>query len=129
MGITKNGTILMNMLERLLETTSINARDVETGQTLLEYACHTGNIGLAKLCYRRGASLSQRTLSGGTPFNIATKNRRYDLMEFLHLYGVKVNSADAEGRTALHIATANNDVDGICRLIEWGADINLKDKK
>ena len=32
--ITKNGTILMNMLERLLESTSINARDVETGQTL-----------------------------------------------------------------------------------------------
>merc|ERR1712216_359654 len=43
--------------------------------------------------------------------------------------GVKVNSADAEGRTGLHVATANNDVDGICRLIEWGADINLKDKK
>merc|ERR1719399_1224304 len=127
--VTKNGMILMNMLERLLETTSINARDVETGQTLLEYACHTGNIGLAKLCYRRGASLSQRTLSGDTPFNIATKNRRYDLMEFLHLYGVKVDSSDAEGRTALHIATANNDVDALCRLIEWGADVNLKDKK
>jgi len=127
--VTKNGMILMNMLERLLETTSINARDVETGQTLLEYACHTGNIGLAKLCYRRGASLAQRTLSGDTPFNIATKNRRYDLMEFLHLYGVKVDSSDAEGRTALHIATANNDVDAICRLIEWGADVNLKDKK
>jgi len=127
--VTKNGMILMNMLERLLETTSINARDVETGQTLLEYACHTGNMGLAKLCYRRGASLSQRTLSGDTPFNISTKNKRYDLMEFLHLYGVKVNSADAEGRTALHIATANNDIDALCRLIEWGADVNLKDKK
>jgi len=127
--VTKNGMILMNMLERLLETTSINARDVETGQTLLEYASHTGNMGLAKLCYRRGASLSQRTLSGDTPFNITTKNKRYDLMEFLHLYGVKVNSADAEGRTALHIATANNDIDAICRLIEWGADVNLKDKK
>lgn len=127
--ITKNGTILMNMLERLLESTSINARDVETGQTLLEYACHTGNIGLAKLCYRRGASLSARTLSGDTPFNISVKNRRYDLMEFLHTYGVKVNSCDAEGRTALHVATASNDVDAICRLIEWGADANLRDKK
>merc|ERR1719159_1959566 len=127
--ITKNGTILMNMLERLLESTSINARDVETGQTLLEYACHTGNIGLAKLCYRRGASLSARTLAGDTPFNISVKNRRYDLMEFLHTYGVKVNSCDAEGRTALHVATASNDVDAICRLIEWGGDVNLRDRK
>merc|ERR550534_169586 len=38
--LTKNGNVLMNMLERLLETTSISARDVETNQTLLEYACH-----------------------------------------------------------------------------------------
>merc|ERR1719223_1626880 len=53
--VTNNGTVLMNMLERLLETTKIDARDVETGQTLLEYACRTGNLSLAKLCYRRGA--------------------------------------------------------------------------
>ena len=31
----RNGTVLMNMLERLLETTEIDARDVETEQTLL----------------------------------------------------------------------------------------------
>ena len=30
----------MNMLERVLETTEIDARDVETDQTLLEYALH-----------------------------------------------------------------------------------------
>ena len=46
-----------------------------------------------------------------------------DLMEFLHTYGVKVNSADAKGRTALHVAAANDDVDGVCRLMEWGADV------
>lgn len=34
--ITRNGTVLMNVLERMLETTSINARDIETGYTLLE---------------------------------------------------------------------------------------------
>ena len=48
-------------------------------------------------------------------------------MEFLHTYGVKVNSADAKGRTALHVAAANDDVDGVCRLMEWGADVNIKD--
>jgi hypothetical protein len=26
-------------------------------------------------------------------------------------------------RTALHVAAENNDVDGICRLLEWGADV------
>lgn len=125
--VTRNGTVLMNMLERLLETTDIDARDVETEQTLLEYACNTGNMGLAKLCYRRGAKLSAKTKKGDTALNIVTKKRRYDLMEFLHTYGVKVNSCDSEGMTAMHVAAQNDDVDGICRLIEWGADVNIRD--
>jgi hypothetical protein len=40
--VTKNGTVLMNMLERLLETTEIDARDMETDKTLLEFACEQG---------------------------------------------------------------------------------------
>jgi ankyrin repeat protein len=127
--VTRNGTVLMNMLERLLETTEIDAHDVETEQTLLEYACQTGNVGLAKLCYRRTANLSARTKKGDTAFNIVTKNMRYDIMEFLHKYGVKVNSSDADGQTALHIAAMNNDVDGVCRLLEWGADVNMRDNR
>merc|ERR1719356_1678683 len=95
--VTKNNTVLMNMLERLLETTEIDARDVETDQTLLEYACQTGNIGLAKLCYRRGANLAAKTSKGDTAFNIVTRNRRFDLMEFLHTYGVKINSRNSQG--------------------------------
>jgi len=127
--VTRNGTVLMNMLERLLETTEIDAHDVETEQTLLEYACQTGNVGLAKLCYRRGANLSARTKKGDTAFNIVTKTKRYDMMEFLHKYGVKVNSCNVDGETALHIAAMSNDVDGVCRLIEWGADVNIRDSK
>jgi len=127
--VTRNGTVLMNMLERLLETTEIDAKDVETEQTLLEFACQTGNVGLAKLCYRRGANLSARTQKGDTAFTIVTKNKRYDIMEFLHMYGVKVNSCDADGKTALHWAASNDDVDAVCRLLEWGADVNLRDNK
>lgn len=29
-------------------------------------------------------------------------------------------------RTALHVAAENNDVDGICRLLEWGADVGSR---
>lgn len=126
--VTRSGMVLMNMLERLLETTDIDALDIETDETLLEYACNTGNSQLAKLCYRRGANLNARTKKGDTPLNIVTSNRRYDLMEFLHMYGVKVSSTDGKGRTALHIAAAKNDIDAACRLIEWGIDVNLRDK-
>jgi len=127
--VSRTGTVLMNMLERLLENTDIDAVDVESNMTLLEFACTTGNLGLAKLCYRRGAKLMAKTRKGETAFNIVTRAKRYDMMEFLHIYGVKINSADAEGRTALHVAAQHNDVDGICRLIEWGADVNICDNK
>lgn len=127
--VTRGGTVLMNMLERLLETTEIDAYDLETDQTLLEYACQTGNMGLAKLCYRRGANLSAKTRKGDTAFNIVTRNKRYDMMEFLHTYGVKVNSTDSTGLSALHAAASGNDVDAICRLLEWGADVNIRDCK
>ena len=126
--LSRNGSINLDSLDRLLETTAISAIDIESGQTLLEYACRTNNVTLAKLCYRRGAALQGMTASGETPFNIATMNKSYRLMESLRMYGVKVNSTDAQGRTALHIATSNNDVDGICRLIEWGGDINARDR-
>merc|ERR1712182_110550 len=127
--VTKNGMILMNILDRMLETTAIDATDVETDKTLLEYASMTGNMSLAKLCFRRGMNMSALTKDGNTAFNVATKRKDYQMMEFLHMYGVKVNSADAEGRTALHVATSNNDIDGICRLIECGSDINLRNHK
>ena len=35
-------------------------------------------MGLAKLCYRRGAMLSAKTQKGETAFNIVTQNKRYD---------------------------------------------------
>ena len=127
--LTKNGSVLMSMLERLLETTSIAARDVESGQTLIEYACVTGNVQLAKLCYRRGANLEAWTVNGETPLNITVRQGKFELMEFLHTYGVRVNSADRKGRSALHMATANNNIDAICRLVEWGADCDLRDEK
>ena len=127
--IGRNGSVVMEIVDRVLENTSISAVDVETGQTLLEYACKCNNLSLAKFCYRRGADLHAFTLTGDTAFNIATRNKSYRLMECLRMYGVKVNSGDKEGRTALHIATSQSDIDGICRLIEWGADVNARDTK
>jgi len=124
----RTGSVNMEAVERLLDSTSISATDVETGQTLLETACRTNNLGLAKFCYRKGAELNLLTASGETVFNIAVQRRSYRLMECLRMYGVKVNSCDAEGRTGLHIATSQNDIDAICRLIEWGADVNARDK-
>lgn len=125
---SRSGAINMESLDRLLDSTSISATDVESGQTLLEFACRTNNLSLAKFCYRRGADLNQFTASGETPFNIAVTNRSYKMMECLRMYGVRINATDSLGRTGMHVATTQNDIDAICRLIEWGADVNARDK-
>ena len=36
-------------------------------------------------------------------------------------YFLHVASRPEKCRTALHVAAANDDVDGVCRLLEWGA--------
>eukprot|EP00913_Durusdinium_trenchii_P017991 g16907.t1 len=113
--VTRTGTVLMNMLERLLETTDIDAVDVESDMTLLEFACTSGNLGLAKLCYRRGAKLMAISKRGETAFNIVTRNRRYDIMEFLHIYG------DVREYTAMAHAEANNHFKLMDRLVALGA--------
>jgi ankyrin repeat protein len=116
-------------MERLLATTSIHATDVDSGMSFLEHAAHTGDIQLAKLCFRRGMKLNMICQNGDTPFNITVARRDHHMMEFLHNYGVKVNAQDRNGVTALHTATEKNDVDAVCRLIEWAADINIVDKQ
>lgn len=54
------------------------------------------------------------------------KKQHFNFIEFLQQYGVDINTRDREGRTALHLAAANNDDEAICRLCELGADRNLK---
>merc|ERR1719386_372953 len=41
--VNRSGNVLPPMLERCLEMYEIDARDHETDQTLLEFACRTGN--------------------------------------------------------------------------------------
>merc|ERR1712224_981034 len=88
-----------------------------------------GNMSLAKLCFRRGTNMSALTKDGNTAFNVATKRKDYQMMEFLHMYGVKVNSADAEGRTALHVAAMGGHMEVPMLLLELGAELNSKDDK
>lgn len=84
----------------------------------MEYACHTGNMGLAKLCYRRGANLSAKTQKGETAFNIVTQNKRYDLMEFLHTYGVKAGGRSRVLSTC-DLVSVHSSVSNCNRKSQW----------
>jgi len=121
------GGVSMQAVDKLLETTRLDALDTEHHQTLMEYACRTSDISLAKYCYRKGAVLTDLTATGESIVNIVTANKCYELMEFLLVYGIPINFGDGKGRTPLHTAAYHRDVDAICRLVELGADVNARD--
>lgn len=105
------------------------ASDVEKAQCQLEEACLNNDIKTARQCYLRGASLSAALPSGAFPLHIAVQKRNFAFVEFLRKYDVDMNITDRKGRTALHMAAANNDDEGIPCLIEGGAKHELQDYK
>lgn len=107
----------------------MKVHDMEKTRCQLEQACRNNDIEVAKICYLRGASLSEPLPSGDLPLMYAMKRQNFPFVEFLHQYGVDINMRDQEGRTALHIAASNNDDEAICRLVELGAKRKLKDRK
>ena len=127
--LNQSGQVKMAAFESLLATTSIHAKDVETGQTMLEYACRSSDLSLAKFCYRHGARLEALTSRGESLLNIAVSGKSYPLMDFLVSYGVSVNHVDTQGVTGLHTLVSLGDTDGMCRLIERGADVNACDSE
>lgn len=107
----------------------VNSEDIDETRRQLEWSCCFNDIEQAKICYSRGASLSQALSSGESPLFYAVRNKHFDFVEFLRQYDVDMNMRDKAGRTAMHIAAANNDVEGIRLLAQLGAKRQLKDYK
>lgn len=51
------------------------------------------------------------------------------LMKSLHIKGWKVNSYDYDGRTALHLAACNGNLQAVKYLVAHGANIEHKDAR
>lgn len=119
----------LSSLSGALDRPPTKVQDMEKTRRKLEQACQNNDIEVAKICYLRGASLSEPLPSGEFPLIYAMKKQNFPFVEFLQQYGVDVNMRDREGKTALHIAAANNDDEAICRLVELGAKRKLKDHK
>jgi len=109
---------------------NVTMQDTEKSRSQLEQACLRNDIEMAKICFLRGAPLSEALpTSQEFPLHYAIRKQRFAFVDFLKQYGVDMNLRDALGRTALHIAAANNDEEAICRLVELGAKRKLQDHK
>ena len=64
-----------------------------------------------------------------TPLHYSVENNSYDILNILINYeNINVNCIDKEGNTPIHYAIINNHTRAIKKLIQYHADLNIKNK-
>ncbi|XP_035662257.1 ankyrin repeat and SOCS box protein 18-like isoform X2 [Branchiostoma floridae] len=107
----------------------------DTGKTALHMCCGKDYLKIAKLLLRRGTNINAKTYDvEETPLHVAAQNGLFDLVDLLLEKGADPNATNNEGDTPLALACTCTEGDSyyhntVEKLIQWGADVNLKDKE
>jgi ankyrin repeat protein len=105
----------------------VNAAD-PSGRTPLHKAAATGKAEVGRLLVDAGAEPLADT-DGNTPLHVATWSIPCPpILEVLHRAGVDVNTQNADGATALHMAAGLGRSDDAEWLLKHGARTDLKEK-
>jgi ankyrin repeat protein len=83
---------------------------------------------LIQLLKDEGADVNARSLNNTTPLQLAFRSNRFSIAAILvQKFRADVDCFDKLGRTPLHWAAFNGDLDLVSMLINAGADINARD--
>ena len=98
----------------------------QDGQTPLFYA---GNAKLIAQLLRAGADARVRDAKGRTPlFFCSFYGDRSEMVRLLMQRGIRINTQDNEGNTALMMAVMMGETTGVQALLDSGANPNIKNK-
>lgn len=98
------------------------------GHSALSAAALQEHREIVELLMRRGADTDVRDAEGRPLLYLLVLEGRLDMATLLiEKGGVPLESKDAEGRTALHVAAWRGDLKGIELLLKYGADPNARD--
>lgn len=110
---------------KLLDLGADPNRQDRKGRSPAHCGCAKGQFETVKLLSARGANLWLRNARGDLPVHEAAASGRIELVEWLLKQKPNhINSSSNDGRTILHIAAGNDNIDMCKRLIELGADVN-----
>jgi ankyrin repeat protein len=118
--------LLMNYILKRGGSTTLT--DIE-GRSALHYTIHHNLIRCVKKLIYYNANVNHVDNSGVTALILAAYMRRNDGAYLLINNKAQLDFQDNLGRTALLIAAVNGNLDLVQRLLEWGANASLPDKK
>ncbi|XP_017540718.1 ankyrin repeat domain-containing protein 50 [Pygocentrus nattereri] len=100
------------------------------GHSALSTAALQGHTEVVELLLRRGADTDVRDAEGRPLLYLLVLEGRLDIATVLiEKGGVPLESRDVDGRTALHVAAWQGDLEGISLLLRHGADPNALDSE
>ena len=125
---------------------AVKARDLETvramltrqvdvnapqpdGATALHWAVHWGELEIAELLMRAGASVNVVNDHDVTPVMVACGNGNGALVEMLLKAGAGSNTTLPTGRTALMVCARAGSLEGVTALLASGADPNASEPR
>ncbi|XP_067679439.1 uncharacterized protein [Haliotis asinina] len=100
----------------------VNARTSQKS-TSLHIAVEKGSVECVKLLLRANASVNVIDADNNTPLTCSDKTH-YEIVKALVYAGADVNFSGCSGRTCLHLALQNDDLDTVRLLCDHGADVN-----
>ena len=109
----------------IAEGANVHALD-RYGYNALHYAVVNNHALIADLLSRNGAELNYKKPADA--LCAAAGHGNMDRIKVLVKYGVGVNSADFDGRTALHLASSQGNLRVVELLLSMEADVNKQDR-
>ncbi|XP_063706247.1 ankycorbin-like [Culicoides brevitarsis] len=100
-------------------------RSDRKGRTPAHCGCNKGQLETIKILGSRKGNLWLRNARGDLPIHEACQSGRKELVQWLlEQKPIHVNTANNDGKTLLHIASSNDNVDLCKMLLDIGADAN-----
>jgi hypothetical protein len=97
-------------------------------RTPLHAAVQSGHLDIVLELFWYGADVNAQNRIGWTPLHIASRlvQPNVDVVQVLFEHGVKVNARAKDGSTALHEASAHGTPEVVHLLLEYGANVDMK---
>jgi ankyrin repeat protein len=116
-------------MARFLYDNGANVNELDSeGNSCVHMLVTIGNLRWLKFLIKNfDINCFQRNNKGNTPFMVACLNGRLEIVEYFISKIPNLNWKNKNGQTALHAAIFSNQLDVIKLLLEYKADITVKD--